>query len=67
MSRLHVALVPGLLVAVLTATAAPAPGWSVRVGEQAPEIMGDRWINSSPLTMAGLRGRVILVEFWTFG
>ena len=67
MSRLHVALAPGLLVAVLTATAAPASGWSVRVGEQAPEIMGDRWINSSPLTMAGLRGRVVLVEFWTFG
>ena len=67
MSRLHVALAPLLLVAVLTATAVPAPGWSVRVGEQAPEITGDRWINSSPLSMAGLRGRVVLIEFWTFG
>ena len=67
MSRLHVALALGLLVAVLTATAAPAPGWSVRVGDQAPEIMGDRWINSSPLSTAGLRGRVVLIEFWTFG
>jgi thiol-disulfide isomerase/thioredoxin len=33
---------------------------------QAPEFTGaDRWYNSPPLTMAGLRGKVILVEFWT--
>ena len=25
------------------------------------------WINSDPLTLAKLRGRVVLVEFWTFG
>ena len=24
------------------------------------------WLNSPPLTAAGLRGRVVLVEFWTF-
>ena len=34
----------------------------------APELTGiTAWINSEPLTMAGLRGRVVLVEFWTFG
>ena len=34
----------------------------------APELVGiDAWINSAPLTMASLRGKVILVEFWTFG
>ena len=25
------------------------------------------WINSDPLTIENLRGRVVLVEFWTFG
>lgn len=47
----------------------PAPGAAValRVGERAPEITGERWINSPPLSLVGLRGRVVLVEFWTFG
>ena len=25
------------------------------------------WINSPPLTVATLRGKVVLIEFWTFG
>src|SRR5215475_9845953 len=33
----------------------------------APEISGGQWINSEPLTLQGLRGRVVLIEFWTFG
>src|SRR5215510_5887711 len=32
----------------------------------APEISGGQWINSEPLTLKGLRGRVVLIEFWTF-
>jgi hypothetical protein len=36
-------------------------------GEQAPAIDGEAWINSSPLTVKGLGGRVVLVEFWTYG
>ncbi len=42
-------------------------GQTPRSGDPAPEIVGERWINSGPLTMQGLRGRVVLVEFWTFG
>ncbi|UOZ06067.1 cytochrome c biogenesis protein DipZ [Amycolatopsis sp. WQ 127309] len=26
----------------------------------------DAWINSSPQTMAGLKGKVVLVDFWTY-
>ena len=46
---------------------APVAGAEVRLGRPAPEIGGERWINTGPLTMAGLRGRVVLVEFWTYG
>ena len=34
----------------------------------APELTNDVWINSpQPLRMAGLRGKVVLLEMWTFG
>lgn len=37
------------------------------IGKPAPEISGQGWLNSKPLTLARLRGKVVLVEFWTFG
>lgn len=33
----------------------------------APEFAKGDWINSDPLTLNKLHGRVVLVEFWTFG
>src|SRR5262245_7250961 len=34
---------------------------------QAPDFAGiDRWLNSRPLTMASLRGKVVLIDFWTY-
>lgn len=38
-----------------------------RIGQAAPEITGGPWINSPPLSMEKLRGRVVFVEFWTYG
>ena len=32
----------------------------------APELSNGLWINSEPLTLKGLHGRVVLIEFWTF-
>ncbi len=32
----------------------------------APEISSGIWINSEPLPLKSLRGRVVLIEFWTF-
>jgi len=34
---------------------------------EAPEFTGtQRWFNSPPLTMKRLRGRVVLIDFWTY-
>ncbi len=33
----------------------------------APEFAKGDWLNSDPLTLDKLHGRVVLVEFWTFG
>jgi thiol-disulfide isomerase/thioredoxin len=33
----------------------------------APDFTGiEEWINSPPLSMAGLRGKVVLLDFWTY-
>ena len=34
----------------------------------APELMNDTWLNvDAPLRLADLRGKVVIVEMWTFG
>lgn len=33
----------------------------------APDILNEVWLNSEPMTLSGLQGKVVLVEFWTFG
>jgi thiol-disulfide isomerase/thioredoxin len=35
-------------------------------GRLAPFDRATAWLNSDPLTPAGLRGRVVLVDFWTY-
>lgn len=37
------------------------------IGKSAPEISEGKWINSKPLKLSELRGKVVLLEFWTFG
>ena len=34
----------------------------------APELTNDTWLNvDSPLRLANLRGKVVLIDMWTFG
>ncbi|MBI3597397.1 MAG: redoxin domain-containing protein [Nitrospirae bacterium] len=37
------------------------------IGRKAPEIISPAWINSEPQSLSDLRGKVVMVEFWTFG
>ena len=53
-----------MLVLALAAAVSAAP---LTIGQPAPEIAGAPWINSPPLTLAALRGRVVLIDFWTSG
>jgi len=42
-------------------------GELVAPGKPAPEIAKGAWVNSEPLTIQALRGKVVLVDFWTYG
>ena len=67
MPMMHVLLAAFALLAAIGLAAGSATGQALRAGTPAPEVAGERWINSAPLTTAGLRGKVVLVEFWTYG
>jgi hypothetical protein len=57
----------GLVLAGVVSTVCSATAQVLRPGSAAPEVVGGPWINSAPLTLPALRGRVVLVEFWTYG
>jgi len=54
-------------VATILWLISPSGGSAIGAGNAAPELTGKHWLNSAPLTIAGLKGRVVLVEFWTYG
>ncbi len=44
-----------------------SPGSALPFLGQAPELpSGDTWLNSRPLTMQDLKGKVVLIDFWTY-
>ena len=49
------------------ATPAPTPEPQIGIGHPAPEVAGiDAWLNSQPLKIGDLKGKVVLVDFWTY-
>jgi hypothetical protein len=66
MSRWPLRIALSLVVWTVLASVS-AHAQAPRMGQAAPEITGGRWINSRPLDMRALRGRVVAVEFWTYG
>jgi thiol-disulfide isomerase/thioredoxin len=55
------------LTAVASASPSPGPDATRQASVQAPDFTGiDTWLNSAPLDRKQLRGKVVLVDFWTF-
>ncbi|MEO8748410.1 MAG: thioredoxin family protein [Rhodanobacter sp.] len=58
-----------LLLLVVAALALVAPGRAQADGppRQVPDFTGiNQWINSPPLSMTALRGKVVLIDFWAY-
>jgi hypothetical protein len=48
-------------------TTGEAPPPSSRLAPEFPRADAAGWINSPPLSMQDLRGKVVLLDVWTFG
>ena len=47
---------------------AQEPDWALANYGPAPELTNTVWLNTiQPLRLAELRGRVVLIDMWTFG
>lgn len=59
------------VIALIAAVAPAAPGPAqepVTMEVPAPELDGiEAWVNSKPLALRHLKGKVVVLHFWTFG
>ena len=71
-----VCLVLSLLLTACSAVENPQPERSSRIDErsrlpdlgEAPELTNDVWLNTdTTLRLADLRGKVVVLDMWTFG
>jgi thiol-disulfide isomerase/thioredoxin len=63
-TRMRLTRLPLIAFALLAALAMAGPA---SAAQQAPEFKGvANWINSKPLTMKELRGKVVLIDFWAY-
>lgn len=67
MSKRSPARAVAFLFACLFAVSACTAGSEAEKLRQAPEITGiSHWLNTDPLTLEALRGKVVLVDFWAY-
>src|SRR5262245_4428299 len=66
-ARRHLVLDALQAMVGIIALALLAPATGACAASAAPEIAATTWLNSVPVRLADLKGRVALVEFWTFG
>jgi cytochrome c biogenesis protein CcdA/thiol-disulfide isomerase/thioredoxin len=60
-------LINAVRPAPVNAAPAPTPGQALPVEGELPSLAGaTQWFNSAPLTPESLRGKVVLVDFWTY-
>lgn len=57
----------GVAAIVTAGTAIARASGNSYTGQVPPEISCTDWINSKPLTLAELKGDVVLLEFWSTG
>jgi thiol-disulfide isomerase/thioredoxin len=64
---LALALSAGTGMGIAASAETPGKGAPLPVEPLRPSLAGATgWLNSPPLTLEGLRGRVVLVDFWTY-
>ena len=63
--NLKAAVLGGLMLHLVNACGADAPA-PPRAAPAFTHTQAGEWINSEPLDLERLRGKVVLVEFWTF-
>jgi thiol-disulfide isomerase/thioredoxin len=63
MGRVNSSIVVGALA---LAALLPRALQAASVGQTAPEFPRAKWLNTTPLTMKDLRGKVVLVDFWEY-
>src|SRR2546426_956054 len=55
-----------IFLPILLLTVLPLPRPGAAGARPGPWLEGLKWVNARPLSAADLRGKVVLVEFWTF-
>lgn len=66
-ARALASLVAAGLLALAAGTARATAPTGPKVGDRPPEIGASKWYNTQPLSLAALRGKVVLLEFWSPG
>lgn len=62
-----IAAIAGAVIIWAVYTLFPLGAAGLAIGDLAPELRGGPWLNSAPLKLADLRGKVVLIKMWTFG